>query len=130
MEGRRRRKQETQQQPQPQTPTDKKKNLKNPQTNIKELKKDIETFETKVNLLLENVQVGSMEGVVCIVCQNLITTAEYHDLPCQHILCETCVQDHTQCPQCFHGQPSRPADAFCHARHAGSSSSSSSSDDN
>ena len=100
MDGRRRKKQQ---------PPPPKKISKNPQTKIKELKKDIETFETEVNHLLEHVQVGSIDSI-CIVCENPIRTTEYHDLPCQHVLCETCAHDQItnhhpiRCPKCSQQQ--------------------------
>lgn len=119
MDGRRRK-----QQP----PTEKKNNnVRNPQTKIKELKKDIETFETEVNLLLEHVP-ASIDNI-CIVCQNpILTAAEYHDLPCQHVLCETCGHDQVknhlpvQCPQCSQ-QQSHPS-VFSYLRPTDNSSSS------
>ena len=118
MEGRRRKQQQ-------QPPPEKKNNFKNPQSNIKELKKDIETFETQVNLLLEHVQAGFMDGVFCVMCGNHIKTSEYYDLPCQHILCETCFHEQTKnhcpsgCPQCSQEKP-----PFFHVRPTDSSSSS------
>lgn len=122
MDGRRRKQQPSS------SVAEKKHNLKNQQTKIKELKKDIETFETEVNLLLEHVQAcGSIDNI-CILCQNHILTSEYHDLPCQHVLCETCVHDQVknqhsiQCPQCSQQQP-HPS-PFSYLRPTGSSSSS------
>lgn len=104
MDGRRRKQQ----------PLAEKKNVKNPQTKIKELKKDIETLETEVNMLLEHVPAGSIDGM-CIVCKNPIKPlSEYHDLPCQHFLCEICVQNQIKndrlvhCPQCSHQSPFFP----------------------
>lgn len=121
MDGRRRK-----QEPQP-SATEKKHNLKNPQTKIKELKKDIETFETEVNQLLEHVQAcGSIDNI-CIVCQNPILTSEYHDLPCQHVICETCAHDQVKnrhsihCPQCSQQQPHQSP--FSYIRSMDSSSS-------
>lgn len=97
-----------------QEPPTEKKNLKNPQTNIKKLKKDIETLETKVNYLLEHVEAGSIDSI-CIVCENPIKTAsEYHDLPCQHVLCEICVHNQIKnhrsihCPHCSQQPPFFP----------------------
>lgn len=92
MDGRRRKKQ-------PQ-----KQNLKNPQTKIKELKRDIETFETEVNLLLEHVPAASID-MICIVCQKTNMT-DYHNLYCEHVICETCGNDQIRkhvsvhCPKC------------------------------
>lgn len=109
-------------------PFTEKKILKNPQTKIKELKKDIETFETEVNRLLEDVvEAGSMDNL-CIECQNPIRTAEQHDLPCQHVLCETCflnqIKNHRllHCPQCSHHQPHQSPFFYIHSRNSSSSS--------
>jgi len=107
-----------------QQPVEKKQKTNNPQTKIKELKKDIETLESEVNLLLEHVHVASIDSL-CIVCKKPITT-EYHDLSCPHVICEPCGNDllkkhrAVHCPVCLQEQ---------HLFHMRSTHSSSSSED-
>lgn len=102
-----------------------KKMTQNPQTKIKELRKDIESLESEVNLLLEHVQVASIDSL-CVVCKQPITTTEYHDMPCQHVICEDCgntlIKKHRtiNCPLCLQEQ---------HLFHMRSTHSSSSSED-
>lgn len=57
---------------------------------IKELKKDIETFQKEVDVLLRDVPDISPNNL-CIFCNKNVGC---RDLPCHHILCLVCYQHH------------------------------------
>lgn len=96
MDGRRRRKQQP----------EKKQQTTNPQSRIRELKKDIETFENQVNLMLEHNPTTSMDGT-CVACGR-VAGNDYHELSCQHWLCCVCHRHriHNKLPDCPRCQPS------------------------
>lgn len=69
-----------------------------PQVQIKELKKQLDTFQLEVENLLRDVP--SSENL-CILCNNRDSKG-HCDLPCQHVLCYSCQKQYRKrnCPQC------------------------------
>lgn len=70
---------------------------------IKELKKDIEVFQTEVENLLRDVSSNIPLDNICVLCNK---NNGCRDLPCQHIICLLCHQHHMKnnsmitCPVC------------------------------
>lgn len=70
---------------------------------IKELKKDIEIFQSELEDLLRNVPASTNQDNICVFCDKNIAT---YKLPCQHDICTPCQQNHrknkaiTICPVC------------------------------
>lgn len=69
-----------------------------PHVQIKELKKQLDTFQLEVENLLRDVP--STDNL-CILCNNRDSKGHY-DLPCQHVLCFSCQKQYRKrdCPQC------------------------------
>jgi hypothetical protein len=80
--------------------TAKKEPRKTPQMKIKELKKDIDAFQSEVDNLLKNVSKTLTESTICVVCEK--TTTEHEDLICQHVICPACYDKSVVCPICIH----------------------------
>lgn len=59
---------------------------------IKELKRDIEAFQTEVDVLLRDVPDISLDNL-CIFCNKNVGCRE---LPCHHNLCIVCYQNHVK----------------------------------
>lgn len=57
-----------------------------PQNKFKELRKDIESFQTEVKNLLENVPPSERDNL-CVVCKQ---NEDCHELPCNHVICQSC----------------------------------------
>lgn len=78
----------------------KKEPRKTPQTRIKELRKDIDAFQTEVDNMLKSVSTIVQQDNTCEICHNTIT--EYEDLICQHVICRSCFDANrsTRCPIC------------------------------
>jgi len=75
---------------------------KNPQHKFKQLRKDIESFQTEVNVLLDNVKPSTRDNL-CVLCQK---HEDCEELPCQHVICHACFNQQmkekhsVECPLC------------------------------
>lgn len=81
-----------------------KRQKKQPQDQIKKLKKKLDTFQSEVESLLRDVP--STDNL-CVLCNNR-KSLEYNDLPCHHVICHSCQREYKKlyCPTCqklYHG---------------------------